>query len=81
MKPSEVHSRLDKKVFCNVVYATNAKGSICDECSIMYHGHLEVRNALSSRGKQSFSANQRNKLDSKLRDENYCLENLGSRAS
>ena len=65
--------------FCNVVYATNAKGSVCDECSIMVTwksgmDYLAGVNRVSALIRE-------NKLDSKLRNENYCIDNLGTRAT
>ena len=69
----------NKCVFCNVVYATNAKGSVCDECSIMVTwksgmDYLAGVNRVSALIRE-------NKLDSKLRNENYCIDNLGTRAT
>jgi hypothetical protein len=69
----------NKCVFCNAVYATNAKGSVCDECSIIVTWksgmhYLAGVNRVSELIRE-------NKLDSRLRNENYCIENLGSRAT
>jgi hypothetical protein len=69
----------NKCVFCNVVYATNAKGRVCDECSIMVTwksgmDYLAGVNRVSALIRE-------NKLDSKLRNENYCIDNLGTRAT
>ncbi|MDQ4012631.1 MAG: hypothetical protein M3146_02765 [Thermoproteota archaeon] len=66
-------------VFCNEVYATNAKGSVCDECSIIVTWksgmhYLAGVNRVSELIRE-------NKLDSKLRNENYCIENHGTRAA
>ena len=65
--------------FCNVVFATNAKSSVCDECSIIVTwksgmDYLAGVNRVSELIRE-------NKLDSKLRDENYCIDNLGTRAT
>jgi hypothetical protein len=69
----------NKCAFCNVVYATNAKGCVCDDCSIIVTwksgmDYLAGVNRVSELIRE-------NKLDSKLRNENYCIENLGSRAT
>ena len=69
----------NKCIFCNAVYATNAKGSVCDECSIIVTWksgmhYLAGVNRVSELIRE-------NKLDSKLRNENYCIDNLGSRAT
>ena len=69
----------NKCVFCTVVYASNAKGSVCDNCSIIatwksgMH-YLAGVNRVSELIRE-------NKLDSKLKNENYCKENLGTRAT
>jgi hypothetical protein len=59
--------------------ATNAKGCVCDDCSIIVTwksgmDYLAGVNRVSELIRE-------NKLDSKLRNENYCIENLGSRAT
>jgi hypothetical protein len=69
----------NKCIFCNVVFATNAKGRVCDDCSIIVTwksvmDHLAGVNRISALIRE-------NKLDSKLRNENYCIDNLGSRAT
>jgi hypothetical protein len=69
----------NKCVFCNAVYATNAKGSVCDECSIIVTWksgmhYLAGVNRVSELIRE-------NKLDSKLRNENYSIENHGTRAA
>jgi hypothetical protein len=65
--------------FCNVVFATNAKSSVCDDCSIIVTWksgmhYLAGVNRVSELIRE-------NKLDSRLRNENYCKENLGTRAT
>jgi hypothetical protein len=69
----------NKCVFCNIVYATNAKGSVCDECSIIVIWKSGMH-FLAGVNRVSALIRE-NKLDSKLRNENYCIENLGSRAT
>src|SRR5829696_1530847 len=69
----------NKCVFYNVIYATNAKSSVCDECLIIVTwksgmDYLAGVNRVSALIREK-------KLDSKLRNENYCTENLGSRAT
>jgi hypothetical protein len=69
----------NKCIFCNVVFATNAKSSVCDDRSIIVTWksvmhYLAGVNRISALIKE-------NKLDSKLRNENYCIENLGTRAT
>jgi hypothetical protein len=69
----------NKCVFCNAVYATNAKGHVCDDCSILVTwesgmDYLDGVNRVSELIRE-------NRLEPKLRNENYCKENLGSRAA
>ena len=65
--------------FCNAVYATNAKGRVCDECSIIvtWKSGMEYLAGVN----RVSELIRENKLDSKLRNENYCIKNLGSRAT
>jgi hypothetical protein len=60
----------------NVVFATNAKGSVCSIIVTWKSGmdYLAGINRISALIRE-------NKLDSKLRNENYCIENLGTRAT
>ena len=69
----------NKCIFCNVVFATNAKGRVCDDCSIIVTWK-SVMHYLAGVNRISALIRE-NKLDSKLRNENYCIENLGSRAT
>jgi hypothetical protein len=69
----------NKCVFCNTVYATNAKGSVCDECSIIVTWKSGM-DFLAGVNRVSALIRE-NKLESKLRNENYCIDNLGSRAT
>jgi hypothetical protein len=69
----------NKCVFCNEIYATNAKCSVCDKCTIILTwssgmNYLAAVNRVSELIKK-------NKLDSKLRNENYCKINFGTRAT
>ena len=69
----------NKCIFCNVVFATNAKGRVCDDCSIIVTWK-SVMDYLAGVNRISALIRE-NKLDSKLRNENYCIDNLGSRAT
>ena len=69
----------NKCIFCNVVFATNAKSSVCDDCSIIVTWK-SVMHYLAGVNRISALIRE-NKLDSKLRNENYCIENLGTRAT
>ena len=69
----------NKCIFCNVVFATNAKGRVCDDCSIIVTWK-SVMHYLAGVNRISALIRE-NKLDSKLRNENYCIDNLGSRAT
>jgi hypothetical protein len=69
----------NKCVFCNVVYATNAKGSVCDKCAIILTWKSGM-NYLAGVNRVSELIRE-NKLDSKMRNENYCKTNLGVRAT
>jgi hypothetical protein len=69
----------NKCIFCKIVFATNAKGSVCDECSIIVTWKSAM-NYLAGVNRITALIRE-NKLDSKLRNENYCNENLGTRAT
>jgi hypothetical protein len=69
----------NKCIFCNNIYATNAKCSVCADCSIIVTWKSGM-NYLAGVNRVSGLIRE-NKLDSKLRNENYCIENLGSRAT
>jgi hypothetical protein len=69
----------NKCIFCNVVFATGAKGSICDEWSIIVTWKSEIH-YLAGVNRVSELIREI-KLDSKLWNENYCIDNLGTRAT
>ena len=69
----------NKCVFCNTIFATNAKSSVCDKCSIIVTWK-SVMNYLAGVNRVSELIRE-NKLDSKLRNEDYCITNLGTRAT
>jgi hypothetical protein len=69
----------NKCIFCNKIYATNAKGSVCDKCTIILTwqsgmDYLAGVNRVSELVRT-------NKLDPKLRNENYCKTNFGTHAT
>jgi hypothetical protein len=69
----------NKCVFCDQIYATNAKASVCEKCTVILSwasgmNYLAAVNRVSELIKT-------NKLDSKLRNENYCKANFGSHAT
>ena len=66
-------------IFCDNVYATNSKSSVCDKCTVILTwrsgmNYLAAVNRVSDLIKT-------NKLDSKLRNENYCKTNFGTHAT
>ena len=66
-------------IFCDNVYATNSKSSVCDKCTVILTwrsgmNYLAAVNRVSDLIKT-------NRLDSKLRNENYCKTNFGTRAT
>jgi len=69
----------NKCVFCAEVYATNAKGSVCDKCTIILSWESGM-NYLAAVNRVS-ELIRTNKLDSRLRNENYCKINFGSHAT
>jgi hypothetical protein len=69
----------NKYIFCESVYATNAKSRVCDKCSIILTW-VSGMNYLAAVNRVS-DLIRTNKLDSKLRNENYCKTNFGIRAT
>ena len=69
----------NKCIFCNKVYATNAKGSVCDKCTIILTWQSGM-DCLAAVNRVSELV-RTNKLDSKLRNENYCKTNFGIHAT
>lgn len=69
----------NKCTFCDAVYATNAKSSVCDKCEII----LTWKSSMNYLGAVNrVSELVRNgKLGSKLRNENYCKTNFGVHAT
>ncbi|HEX5892785.1 MAG TPA: hypothetical protein VFY41_07985 [Nitrososphaeraceae archaeon] len=69
----------NKCIFCNKVYATNAKGSVCDKCTIILTWQSGM-DCLAAVNRVSELV-RTNKLDSKLKNENYCKTNFGIHAT
>ncbi len=69
----------NKCIFCNKVYATNAKGSVCDKCTIILTWQSGM-DCLAAVNRVSELV-RTNKLDPKLKNENYCKTNFGIHAT
>ncbi|MDQ3972732.1 MAG: hypothetical protein M3219_04855, partial [Thermoproteota archaeon] len=69
----------NKCIFCTGIYATNAKTSVCDKCSIIVTWKTGM-NYLAGVNRVSDLIRE-GKLDLKMRNENYCKINLGPRAA
>ena len=69
----------NKCVFCGGIYATNAKGCVCGNCTIILNWESEM-NYLAAVNRVS-ELIKTNKLDSKLRNQNYCKANVGIHAT
>ena len=69
----------NKCLFCDEIFGVNAWRSVCDKCEIILTwkssmNYLEAVNRVSELVKKG-------KLDSRLRNETFCRENFGSRAT
>ncbi|MGB6628809.1 MAG: hypothetical protein WBE61_11815 [Nitrososphaeraceae archaeon] len=69
----------NKCVFCDQIYATNARGRVCDKCTIIL-SWVSGMNYLAAVNRVS-ELIKTNKLHSKLRNENYCKTNFGAHAT
>ncbi|MDQ3868906.1 MAG: hypothetical protein M3250_05025 [Thermoproteota archaeon] len=69
----------NKCIFCTKIYATNAKGSVCDKCAIILTWESGM-DCLAAVNRVSELV-RTNILDSKLRNENYCKTNFGTHAA
>ena len=69
----------NKCIFCNKVYVTNAKSSVCDKCTIILTWQSGM-DCLAAVNRVSELV-RTNKLDSKLKNENYCKTNFGIHAT
>lgn len=69
----------NKCTFCDIVYATNAKSSVCDKCEII----LTWKSSMNYLGAVNRVSDlvRNGKLDSKLKNENYCKTNFGAHAA
>jgi hypothetical protein len=69
----------NKCIFCNAIFATNAKREVCEKCEIIltwkssmnYLAAVNRLSALIAKGD----------LDQKLRNENYCIATFGMHAA
>lgn len=66
-------------IFCDSVYATNSKSSVCDKCSIIFTW-ISGMNYLAAVNRVS-DLIKTNKLHSKLRNETYCKTTFGTHAA
>jgi len=69
----------NKCLFCNAVFATNARHNVCDKCEIILTWKSSM-NYLAAVNRVS-ELLRKGELDSKLRNENYCKGNFGIRAA
>lgn len=69
----------NKCVFCNNVFATNSKSTVCDKCTIILSWKSSM-NYLAAVNRVS-ELIRADKLDAKLRNENYCKTNFGAHAT
>ena len=69
----------NKCIFCCEVYATNAKSSVCDKCTIILTWKTGM-DCLAAVNRLSDSL-RTNKLDSNFKNENYCKERFGMHAT
>lgn len=65
--------------FCGKIYATGAKGQVCDKCEIILVWKSSM-NYLAAVNRVS-ELIETGKLDSKLHNEKYCKANFGARAA
>jgi hypothetical protein len=69
----------NKCLFCNAVFATNARRKVCEKCEIILTWKSSM-NYLAAVNRVT-ELLRKGELDSKLRNENYCKENFGIRAA
>jgi hypothetical protein len=69
----------NKCIFCDAIYAANAKVSVCDKCEIILTWKSSM-NYLGAVNRVSELV-RTGKLDSKLGNENYCKTNFGIHAT
>ena len=66
-------------IFCDNVYATNSKSSVCDKCTVILTWRSSM-NYLAAVNRVS-ELIKADRLNSKLRNENYCKTNFGVHAT
>ncbi|AIF84307.1 hypothetical protein NTE_02253 [Candidatus Nitrososphaera evergladensis SR1] len=66
-------------VFCGEIFARNAKMQVCDKCEVILTWTSSI-NFLTAVNRLS-ALIKAGKLDSKLRNENYCKANFGTRGA
>jgi len=69
----------NKCVFCGEIYGVNAKVEVCDKCTIILTW-VSARNYLVAVNRVS-QLIRTNRLDSKLKNENYCRARFGVHAT
>jgi hypothetical protein len=69
----------NKCVFCGEIYGVNAKVEVCDKCTIILTW-VSARNYLAAVNRVS-QLIRTNRLDSKLKNENYCKARFGVHAT
>jgi hypothetical protein len=69
----------NKCVFCGEIYGVNAKVEVCDKCTIILTW-VSARNYLAAVNRVS-QLIRTNRLDSKLKNENYCKAKFGVHAA
>ena len=69
----------NKCLFCNIVFAANARRLVCEKCEIVltWKSSMDYLGAVN----RVTELLRKGELDSKLRNENYCKENFGDRAT
>lgn len=69
----------NKCLFCNAVYATNAKRDVCDKCEIILTWKSSMNYPAAVNRVSTLL--RKSQLDPKLRNENYCKANFGMHAA
>jgi hypothetical protein len=69
----------NKCIFCGEIYATNAKSSVCDRCTIILTWKSGM-DCLAAANRVS-ELLRTNKLDSSFKNENYCKVHFGTHAT
>jgi ubiquitin len=69
----------NKCVFCGEIYGSNVKVQVCDKCTIILTW-ISSMNYLAAVNRVS-QLIRTNRLDSKLKNENYCKANFGAHAT